>query len=227
MLFCAFGFFFCPLCFIPPAPTPCPLALAVAFGSHSPCIRLAFPSRFPFAFPLHSAFIPCASLGVSGCREGVSGCRVGGVGSGGRVGVSALPLPLPPAKAHKLPPAPSPCPPPLPGGGKYLRLQLWKAAAASQSSDLRSRSALMRLLMYLPLFGNVDSQYSFSWSRRNDIIFWLVSPRFAYFLRVRSVFSSFIVFMRLMVNIGRKRLYNPFAPCQCTSEWFRCSYALE
>ena len=73
--------------------------------------------------------------------------------------------------ARLLPPAPSPCPPPLPGGGKYLRLQLWQAAGASQSSDLRSRSALIRLLMYRPLLGKLDSQNSFSWSSRKDIIF--------------------------------------------------------
>jgi hypothetical protein len=64
--------------------------------------------------------------------------------------------------------------------------------------------------MYRPLFGKEESQYSFSWSRRNDIIFWLVSPRLAYFLRVRSVFSSSIVFMRLVVNIAQKRLCSPF-----------------
>ena len=113
--------------------------------------------------------------------------------------------------------SPSPCPPPLPGGGKYLRLQLWQAAAVSQSSDLRSRSALIKLLMYRPLLGKLESQNSFSWSSLNDIIFWLVSPRFAYFLRVRTVFSSLIVFMRLVVNIGQKRLYSPFVPYLYTS----------
>ena len=71
--------------------------------------------------------------------------------------------------------------------------------------------------MYRPLLGKLDNQNSFSWSSLKDIIFWLVSPRLAYFLRVRSCFSSFIVFMRLVVNIGRKRLYNPFAPCLYTS----------
>ena len=81
--------------------------------------------------------------------------------------------------------------------------------------------------MYRPLFGKLDNQNSFSWSSLKDIIFWLVSPRFAYFLRVRSVFSSLIVVMHLVVNIGRKRLYNPFAPCLCTSvSWLFC-YALE
>ena len=57
--------------------------------------------------------------------------------------------------------------------------------------------------MYRPLLGKVESQYSFSWSSLKDIIFWLVSPRFAYRLRVRSVFSSVIVFSGLVVNIGR------------------------
>ena len=171
MLFCAFGFFPCPLCFYPLAPTPCPLALAVAYPPHSPPLPPPLSPRIPLAFGFHVQRHPWG-VGVSGCLVG-SGCR--GVWtarvSGCRLGVSALPLPLPPAPAQRLPPAPSPCPPPLPGGGKYLRMQLWKAASASQSSDLRSRSALIRLLMYLPLLGKLDNQNSFSWSSLNDIIF--------------------------------------------------------
>ena len=196
MLFCAFGFFPCPLCFYPLAPTPCPLALAVAYPSHSPRIPLALSPRIPLAFGFHVQRQPLG--GGSGRVVGSVG-RVGGsgrLGSGGRVGGSALPLPLPPAPAQRLPPAPSPCPPPLPGGGKYLRLQLWQAATASQSSDLRSRSALIRLLIYLPLLGKLDNQNSFSWSSLNDIIFWLRSPLGAKRLLIRSFFSSSIVFMR-------------------------------
>ena len=95
MLFCAFGFFPCPLCFYPLAPAPCLLALAVAFPSHSPRNPLALSPRIPLAFGFHMQRHPWG-VGVSGCRVG-SGCR--GVGtarvSGCRLGVSALPLPLP------------------------------------------------------------------------------------------------------------------------------------
>ena len=195
MLFCAFGFFPCPLCFYPLAPTPCLLALAVAYPSHYPRIPLALSPRIPLAFGFHMQRHPWG-VGVSGCRVG-SGCR--GVGtarvSGCRLGVSALPLPLPKQLAPRLAPLPPFSPPPRGGVLNNLRLQLWQAATTSQSSDLRSRSARMRLLMYRPLFGNVDSQYSFSWSSRNDIIFWLVSPRFAYLRRVLSCFSSLIMLL--------------------------------
>lgn len=64
--------------------------------------------------------------------------------------------------------------------------------------------------MYRPLFGKVESQYSFSWSSLKDIIFWLRSPLGAKRLFKRSVFSSFIVFMRLVVNTEQKRLCSPF-----------------
>ena len=88
-LFCAFGSV-APPCPFDPSPLPlAPLLLRL----HSVCIPLALRLFFPFAFRFHSAFIPCASLGVSGGRVVGSGCRVCGVGSGGRVGVAALPLP--------------------------------------------------------------------------------------------------------------------------------------
>ena len=216
MLFCAFGFFLCPLCFYPLAPTPCPLALAVAYPSHSPRIPLALSPRIPLAFGFHMQRHPWG-IGVSGCRVG-SGCR--GVGtarvSGCRLGVSALPLPLPLQLAPRLAPLPPFSPPPRGGVLNILRQQLWEAAAVSQSSDLRSLSALIRLLIYLPLLGKLDNQNSFSWSSLNDIIFWLVSPRFAYLLRVRSCFSSLIVCLYLVVNIGQKRLCSPFVPCLYT-----------
>ena len=105
MLFCAFGCPLCPLCFLPLALAPSPLAFTVAFGSHSPCIPLAFGSHYPLAYPLHSARIPCTILGGSG-RVGGSGRWVGsalGGGSGRWVGSpSALPLC----------PCPETCPPP-------------------------------------------------------------------------------------------------------------------
>ena len=197
MLFCAFGFFPCPLCFYPLAPTPCPLSLAVAYPSHSPRIPLALSPRIPLAFGFHVQRHPWG-VGVSGCRVGL-GCR--GVGtarvSGCRLGVSALPLPLPLQLAPRLAPLPPFSPPPRGGVLNNLRLQLWQAATASQSSDLRSRSALIRLLMYLPLLGKLDNQNSFSWSSLKDIIFWLRSPLGAKRLLIRSFFSSFI--MQLVV----------------------------
>ena len=118
MLFCAFGRFPKPLCFIPLALTSSPLAFTVAFPSHSPCIPLAFGSHYPLASPLHSAFIPCTTLGVSGCR-GVGSAR--GVGVSGRLGcrgvgsVARLSLSLPPSPSPKYfplppPPVPLPCP---------------------------------------------------------------------------------------------------------------------
>ena len=227
MLFCAFGFFPRPLCFTPLAPIPSPLALAVAFPSHYPCIPLALSPRIPLAFGFHVQRHPWG-VGVSGCRVG-AGCR--GVwtarGAGCRLWVSALPLPAPLPIAQRLAPLPPLSPPPRGGVLNNLRLQLWQAAGAYQSSDLLSRSALIRLLIYLPLLGKLDNQNSFSWSSLKDIIFWLVSPRLAYFLLVRSVFSSFIVFMRLVVNTEQKRLCSPFVPCLYTSEWSLCSYALE
>ena len=182
MLFCAFGFFLHPLCFTPLAPSPSPLAFTVAFPFHSPCIRLALSPCIPLAFGFHVQRHPWG-FGVSGCLVGsgcrgvgtarVSGCR--GVGtarvSGCRLGVSALPCPFPLPLARRHAPLPPFSPPPRGGGLNNLRLQLWQVATASQSSDLRSRSALIRLLMYRPLFGNEDSQNSFSWSSLNDIIF--------------------------------------------------------
>ena len=131
-LFCAFGSF-APPCPFDPSPLPlAPLLLRL----HSACIPLALRLFFPFAFRFHSAFIPCASLGVSGGRVVGSGCRVCGVGSGCRVGVSPLPLPRGrvgvSGRGVASPPAPAPCPcpktaplpplPPLPvgrGGVKF------------------------------------------------------------------------------------------------------------
>ena len=122
MLFCALGCTPCPLCFLPLALTPSPLALAVAFPSHSPCIPLAFPLRYPLAFPSHSVCICSAILGVSGCR-GVGSAW--GVGVSGRLGcrgvgaVARLTLSLPPCPSPEdLPP--SPPSPPLPEGGSYI-----------------------------------------------------------------------------------------------------------
>ena len=82
---------------LPLAPTPFPLPPCFIA-----CIRM-HPLASACA-PLHrlaSACISCTCLGVSGGRVVGSVCRVGGVGSGGRVGVSALPLPLPPAPAQR------------------------------------------------------------------------------------------------------------------------------
>ena len=166
-LFCAFGSVAPPCPFDPSPMPPAPLLLRL----HSPRIPLALRLFFPFAFRSHSVFIPSATLCVSGGRGVGSGCRVGGGGSECRVGVAALPLPMPLSDAHRHAPAPSPLPPPLPGGGKDLRLLPLRGAAAFQSSDLRSRSALIKLFRYLPLFGKVESQYSFSWSSLKDIIF--------------------------------------------------------
>ena len=95
MLFCALGCPLCPLCFLPLAPSPSPLALAIAFPSHSPRIRLALSPRIPLAFGFHVQHLPWG-VWVSGCRVG-SGCR--GVWtarvSGCRLWVSALPMPFP------------------------------------------------------------------------------------------------------------------------------------
>ena len=171
MLFCAFGCSLCPLCFLPLAPSPSPLALAVAYPSHSPRIRLALSPRIRLAFGFHVQRHPWG-VWVSGCRVG-SGCR--GVWtarvSGCRLWVSALPMPAPLPLALRLAPLPPFSPPPRGGVLNNLRLQLWQAATASQSSDLRSRSALIRLLIYLPLLGKLDNQNSFSWSSLKDIIF--------------------------------------------------------
>ena len=166
-LFCAFGSVAPPCPFCPSSLPPAPLLLRL----HSACIPLALRLLFPFAFRFHSAFIPLSILCRSG-RVGWSGRWVWAgrvVGSGRWVGSVGLPFPLP--IALRLAPLPPFSPPPRGGGLNNLRLQLWQAATAYQSSDLRSRSALIRLFRYLPLLGKVLSQYSFSWSSLNDIIF--------------------------------------------------------
>jgi len=107
MLFCAFGCFPCPLCFLPLAPSPCHLAFTVALPSHSPRIRLLLSPRIPLAFCSHSLRQPFGvwvSGSRLGCRVGVSGSRLGCRGLGSGVGVSAwlFPAPLPASPARCL-----------------------------------------------------------------------------------------------------------------------------
>ena len=182
------------------------------------CIAFAFRSHYGFFTPLHSARIrfsssppPFAALAVSGCRLAV--CRVSGCRLAALLAARLLAWRL-----SAFAPAPSLLFPPLPGGNNFLRLHLLRDAAAFQSSDLRSRSARIRLLMYLPLFGCVDSQNSFSWSSLKDSIFWLFSPRLAYRLRVRSFFSSAIVYVVIIVFDGSLPPLCLLGSCRCTSE---------
>ena len=147
---------------------PFPLPLPPCFYG---CILFAFCSHYGFSSPLHSAFIPLsfpypAFLGRGVGRSGRVSGR--GVGSGCRVG---SPLRLAPCPAERHSPSPSPFPPPLPGGGKFLRPPRFRSVGAYQSSDLRRRSARIKLFRYRPLLGKVLNQYSFSWSSLKDIIF--------------------------------------------------------